>query len=204
MASTVVRHSLNGLFERSDSQLPEDDLTIALQDSPENLLALDGSSDATNLFIDGGNDNLFADSNGVIDSSSSLGGLGADSFDLAEASPACRSEADVGQSLSKLRARDGVCLPNGQPSSDLSDFIDNAVGIFSNPFDNKGDETQRALSTTKEPDLFCQRRFPNRLCCEIQGEPGTTNPAIYPPGLTSPITFKTFDRCQIRMCYCLK
>lgn len=204
VASTVVQDSFNGLSERSDFQLPQNDLTIASQDSPENLLTLDGSNDGTNLFIDGGNDNLFADSNGAADSLSSLGGLGADSFDLAEASPACHSEADGGQSLSKLRARDGVCSTNGQPSSDISDFIDNALGIFSNPFDNKGDDTQRALSTTKQPDTFCERRFPNRLCCEIEGEPGITSLVIYPPGASLPTVYKTFDKCQTRMFHHLK
>lgn len=199
MAPAVVQDSLNELSERSDFQLPQDDLTIALQDSPENLLALDGSNDATNLFIDGGNDNLFADSNGATDSFPSVGSLGADSFDLAETSPACHSEADGGQSLSKLRARERICPTNGQPSGDLSDFIDNALGIFGNPFDSKGDQTQGVLSTTKERDIFCQRRFPNRLCCEEQGELSTSSPVDYPPGLSPPTTYQSFDRCQIRM-----
>lgn len=202
VASAIVQNSLNDLSERSDFQLPQEDLTIPLQGSSEDFLALDGSSDGTNLLVNGGNDNIFADSSGVTNSFSSVGGWDADYFDLAEASPPCQSEADGGQSLSKLRARNGICTTDGQSSSDISDFINNAVGIFGNPFDKKEDETQGALSTTNEPDTFCERRFPNRLCCEVEGELGTTNPAIYPPGLSSPTVFKTFDICQVRKwCY---
>lgn len=190
VVSAIVQNSFNDLSKRYDFQ--------TLQDSPEDLLALNEMSDLTSSFANVDDDNLFADSNGAIDSFSSVGDSGADYFDLAEASPSCVFEDGGGQSLNKLRIRDGICTTNGQPSSDIDDFVNNALGIFRNPFDQKGEETQGVLFKAKEPDQFCQQRFPHRLCCEEEGELGTTSPVIYPAGISSPITYKTFDKCQTR------
>lgn len=194
--SLIISNSINDLLERSDFELFQD-MTFTSQNSPEDILVLNGSNDETNLFVNDDNDNLFANLDGTTDSAS-VDDFDANYFDLAEASPSCHSETDGGQSFSKIRTRDEICQPNNQPSSDISDFVNNAVGIFRNPFDEKGDETQRMLSTTEQPDQFCERRFPNRLCCETQGELGTTDPVTYPPGLSPPVTYKTFDKCQTR------
>lgn len=197
VASAIAQNSISSLSERSDFGFPQKDLTVPLQDSSVDLFDLDGSNNAANPLFNGDDDNLFADSNGVIDFYSSVGGLGGGSFDLAEASPSCLSDDGAGQSLlSKLRTRDGVCPPNGQPSgSGIDDFVNNALGIFGNPSDKKGQEGQRELSTTGEPDLFCDRRFPNRLCCEEEGQlDASTTSSIYSLGLV----FHSFDICSVR------
>ena len=198
VTSANVQNSIIGLSKRSDFQLPGEDLTVTLQDSPVDLFDVDGSNNAANPLFNGGDDNLFADSNGAIDSYSSVGALGAGSFDLAEASPSCLSDDGSGQSLSKLRTRDGVCLPNGQPSGGIDEFVNNALGIFGNPFDKKGQEKQSDLSTPVEQDLSCDPRFPNRLCCEEEGELDSTMTAsINSLGMI----YRSFDICSVRTCF---
>lgn len=191
-AVTIVHNSFNDLSERSDFQLPQDDLTITSQDSPQDLLAFDGSSGpatANSFIVNDDNDNLFADSNSATDSFPGVGNSDLDYFDLAEASSSCPSKDGGGQPLNKLRARDGVCTSDGQPSGGgIDEFIDNAVGFFGNPFGKKKGETQGSLTTENDSGSVCRPEFPNHLCCEEEGLLDRTRRGNI---------FFGFDKCQL-------
>ena len=158
MANAIVQDSFNDFWEGSDSQ---DNLMTPFQDSSEELFSLNGSSDVANWLIDDDNNSLFDDAYLATDSFSSEGDLGSDYFDYAETSTSCPSQEDDGQPLSKLRARQEVCKPNGQPSDSISDFINNPLGIFKK-YDGKEEETQAIEENSAQ---VCSLYYPRHLCC---------------------------------------
>lgn len=221
LTTTLAQNSFNDLdfSQSSDFQLPQEGLTLALQDSnsPEDLLALDGgSSDAANLFGSGyDDDNLFADANPVTDSFSGVGdsslGGGLDSFDYladgSSSSPSCLSlsEDDGGgqQPLSKLRARAGrTCSSNGRSSSNgIGDFTNDDFGVLGNLIDDEKFNDEHSTSPDASPtkpnreELQCSPLFPNRLCCATFGERVQGLPANSPPR----IIFAQADQCRLGM-----
>ena len=153
--------------------------TLAFQDSPQDLiasqdeLALQDLSDGSELTI-GDDDDLFA---------------GADAMDTFSTEPQDSSfglEAscliDEGQSLNKLRSRDGpVCSPEGpaplqkDPTQDkIGDIFRKIKEFFDYPPDD--DPTR-----PRGPTFFriCRRDFPLRLCCVT---PGLSSMDITIPG----------------------
>lgn len=159
-----------------DVSLPGEDLFSAAGSSSTDLLfPSEISSGSGNLFLDKNNNNngddLLADStvNPTTDFTSGLGNLEDASSDFLASCPSSTN----GQSESKLRARDGVCAQNGQPSS-IDGFIDNTLGIFGSPSDGE-EQLQRAAAaaSAKNTDPACNyvdNEYPFHLCCATKGK----------------------------------
>lgn len=144
------------------ASLQQDWISPSDQFGEENPLPFETLSDSAVSFSDD-NDNLFADSTNPTDFSSGMDGGIAD-FQV-EAS--CPSKDE--QLFNKRRTRrDGVCTPNGQPSTD--DFI-NTLGVFGDPAPSEeglqGAAASWAQTTVGAP---CPPGFEFHLCCESEGD----------------------------------
>ena len=159
----------DGSPDLSFSDSPAD--TSTFQDMPQDLLASQNLLEGSTLTADDDDDNIFKDSEKMDPSSSSI-----EASELySDSTVPCSIEN--GQSLNKLRPRDGptVCSPQGSTPLELRPLRDawNAIQKWQN----------RILSPNPEPkepppppapkpwhpeDSRCDPYFPFHLCCADQ------------------------------------